>query len=73
MTTTGLPVDPDSGEEDSETELMEKLQGRTNSSNNNTNNNSSARQRELIINYSGYPELDSDIGPSELSGKEIIN
>ena len=40
---------------------------------NNTNNNSSARQRELIINYSGYPELDSDIGPSELSGKEIIN
>ena len=73
MTTTGLPVDPDSGEEDSETELMERLQGRTNSSNNNTNNNSSARQRELIINYSGYPELDSDIGPSELSGKEIIN
>jgi hypothetical protein len=23
--------------------------------------------REMIINYSGYPELDSDIGPSELS------
>ena len=23
--------------------------------------------REVSINYSGYPELDSDIGPSELS------
>ena len=23
--------------------------------------------REVLINYSGYPELDSDIGPSELS------
>ncbi len=26
-----------------------------------------AQPREVLINYSGYPELDSDIGPSELS------
>ena len=25
------------------------------------------KPREVVINYSGYPELDSDIGPSELS------
>ena len=46
---------------DSDTELIEKLH---------THNivNGVARSRELIINYSGgYPELDSDIGPSELS------
>lgn len=33
-------------------------------------NNSSDNEpqpREVLINYSGYPELDSDIGPSELS------
>jgi len=45
---------------DSDTELIEKLH---------THNiiNGVARSRELIINYSGYPEMDSDIGPSELS------
>ena len=45
---------------DSDAELIEKLH---------THNivNGVARSRELIINYSGYPEMDSDIGPSELS------
>ena len=46
---------------DSDSELIEKLH---------THNiiNGVARSRELIINYSGYPEMvDSDIGPSELS------
>jgi hypothetical protein len=68
-----IAVDPDSGE-DSETELLEKLQqGRTNEvTSNNISNNNVSRQRELIINYSGYPELDSDIGPSELSGKASV-
>lgn len=28
---------------------------------------SGSSNREILINYSGYPELDSDIGPSELS------
>ena len=33
-----------------------------------SNNMSTIPQREVLINYSsGYPELDSDIGPSELS------
>jgi RIMS-binding protein 2 len=68
--------DLDSADEDSETELLEKLQARTgisntiNSSNNTNTGMSGSRQRELIINYSGYPELDSDIGPSELSGRK---
>ena len=50
--------EPDS---DSDTELVEKLQ------NHPTVLNGPIRPRELIINYSAYPDLDSDIGPSELS------
>eukprot|EP00090_Calanus_glacialis_P024942 TRINITY_DN3873_c0_g1_i1.p1 TRINITY_DN3873_c0_g1~~TRINITY_DN3873_c0_g1_i1.p1 ORF type:complete len:1331 (+),score=212.74 TRINITY_DN3873_c0_g1_i1:800-4792(+) len=45
---------------DSENELIEKLQ-------NHPVIAGPARTRELIINYSGYPDIDSDIGPSELS------
>lgn len=49
--------DPDS---DSDTELMEKIASRPVL-------NGPIRPRELIINYGAYPDLDSDIGPSELS------
>lgn len=45
---------------DSENELIEKLQ-------NHPVISGPTRTRELIINYSGYPDMDSDIGPSELS------
>ena len=46
---------------DSDTELMEKLHTHSII-------NGVARSRELIINYSGFPEPgDSDLGPSELS------
>jgi len=45
---------------DSEDELIEKLQ-------NHPVITGPTRTRELIINYSGYPDMDSDIGPSELS------
>ena len=33
---------------------------------NGSNNTKMQPTREVVINYSGYPELDSDIGPSEL-------
>ena len=45
--------------DDSESELIEKLQKHPSVS--------APRSRELIINYNGYPDIDSDIGPSELS------
>ena len=45
---------------DSDSELIEKLQ-------NHPGIAGPPRNRELIINYNGYPDIDSDIGPSELS------
>jgi len=45
---------------DSDSELIEKLQ-------NHPVISGPPRNRELIINYNGYPDIDSDIGPSELS------
>ena len=46
----------DDDESDSDNELIEKLAKIPLN-----------KPREVVINYSGYPELDSDIGPSELS------
>lgn len=46
----------DDDESDSDGELLEKL-----------SKIPLNKPREVVINYSGYPELDSDIGPSELS------
>ena len=45
---------------DSDSELIEKLQ-------NHPVIAGPPRARELVINYSAYPDIDSDIGPSELS------
>ena len=45
---------------DSDSELIEKLQ-------NHPVMAGPPRSRELIINYGGFPDIDSDIGPSELS------
>ena len=45
---------------DSDSELIEKLQ-------NHPVMSGPPRSRELIINYGGFPDIDSDIGPSELS------
>ena len=45
---------------DSDSELIEKLQ-------NHPVLAGPPRARELVINYSAYPDIDSDIGPSELS------
>ena len=45
---------------ESEAELIERLAPGTAGTN-------LAKPREMLLNYSGYPELDSDIGPSELS------
>ena len=45
---------------DSDSELIEKLQ-------NHPVMAGPARSRELVINYGGFPDIDSDIGPSELS------
>ncbi len=60
---------------DSEGELIEKLtssngnasHGLKQSLNNGHMTNGFSKPREVLLNYSGYPELDSDIGPSELS------
>ena len=54
-------------EEDSESEaeLIERLAPGT--AGTNLARSGLAKPREMLLNYSGYPELDSDIGPSELS------
>ena len=54
---TGANNEDDS---ESEAELIERLAPGTAGTN-------LAKPREMLLNYSGYPELDSDIGPSELS------
>ena len=51
---------PQPDDSDSDSELIEKLQ-------NHPVISAPPRNRELIINYNGYPDIDSDIGPSELS------
>jgi RIMS-binding protein 2 len=60
-----------SSDEDSESEgeLIERLAPGTAGTNlsRGANGNGLAKPREMLLNYSGYPELDSDIGPSELS------
>ena len=46
---------------DSDSELMEKLQKHSPAI------SAAPRSRELVINYNAFPDIDSDIGPSELS------
>ena len=61
VTTQKKPVKQVNDDSDSESELIEKLQKHPVLS-------AVPRSRELIINYGGgYPDIDSDIGPSELS------
>ena len=63
----GLGGGAHNNEEDSESEaeLIERLAPGT--AGTNLARSGLAKPREMLLNYSGYPELDSDIGPSELS------